>query len=107
MFVNVSAGFIECRFTNPHCNQLYVDVLYYEKNGRNDAIARITASVDNIYHVFSYQMDLHKKDMKPPLPSSPLAKVMDSTMELEALVPVLHVLAFNACSCTKTNSSLM
>lgn len=75
MFVNVSAGFIECRFTDPHCNQLYVDVHYYEKNGRNDAIARITASVDNIYNVFNYQMDLHKKDMKPPLPSSPLAKV--------------------------------
>lgn len=90
MFVNVSAGFIECRFTyNPRCNQLYVDVYYYEKNGRNDAIARTTPSVDNIYNVFSYQMDLHKKDMKPSLPSSLPATVMDSTMEVEALVPVL------------------
>jgi len=45
VFVNISAGFTECRLAqNPPCNQLYVDVYRYERNGRNDAAARTTSN---------------------------------------------------------------
>jgi len=45
VFVNVSAGFTECRLAqSPRCNQLYVDVYHYERNGRNDAAARTTSN---------------------------------------------------------------
>jgi len=43
VFVNVSAGFTECRLATT-CNQLYVDVYRYERNGRNDAAARNTSN---------------------------------------------------------------
>ena len=43
VFVNVSAGFTECRLSPP-CNRLYVDVYRYERNGRSDAAARTTSN---------------------------------------------------------------
>ena len=52
VFVNISAGFTECRFAqNPRCNQLYVDVYRYERNGRNDAAARTTSNYQLIQRV--------------------------------------------------------
>ena len=52
VFVNFSAGFTECRLAqNPHCNQLYVDMYRYERNGRNDAAARTTSNYQLIQHV--------------------------------------------------------
>ena len=39
MFVNVSAYFESCRL-NPTCNQLYVDMYRYERNGTDRAAAR-------------------------------------------------------------------
>jgi len=52
VFVNVSAGFTECRLAqNPRCNQLYVDVYRYERNGRNDAAARTTSNYQLIRRV--------------------------------------------------------
>ena len=45
VLVNISAGFTECRLAqSPRCNQLYVDVYRYERNGRNDAAARTTSN---------------------------------------------------------------
>jgi len=52
VFVNVSAGFTECRLAqNPHCSPLYVDVYRYERNGRNDAAARNTSNYQFIRRV--------------------------------------------------------
>jgi len=52
VFVDVSAGFRECTLaTNPPCNQLYVDVYHYERNGRNDAAARTTSNYQLIQRV--------------------------------------------------------
>jgi len=50
VFVNISAGFTECRL-NSQCNQLYVDMYRYERNGRNDAVARTTNNYQLIRRV--------------------------------------------------------
>jgi len=49
---------------------------------------RETPATINSYDVFSNQMGLHSEHIKHPLPSSPQATLMDSTLELEQLVPV-------------------
>jgi len=52
VFVNISAGFTECRLAqNPPCNQLYVHMYRYERNGRNDAAARTTSNYQLIRRV--------------------------------------------------------
>ena len=52
VFVNISAGFTECRLAqNPPCNQLYVDVYRYERNGRNDAAARTTSNYQHVQRI--------------------------------------------------------
>jgi len=52
VFVNISAGFTECRLAQrPRCNQLYVDMYRYERNGRNDAAARTTSNYQLIRRV--------------------------------------------------------
>jgi len=50
----------------------------------------------NSYNVFSNQMTLPSERIKHPLPSSPQATLMDSTLELEQLVPVLTFNAFRS-----------
>ena len=52
VFVNISAGFTECRLAqNPRCNQLYVDMYRYERNGRNDGAARTTSNYQLIRRI--------------------------------------------------------
>jgi len=52
VFVNISAGFTECRLaTNPLCSKLYVDMYRYESNGRNDAAARNTSNYQSIQRI--------------------------------------------------------
>jgi len=52
VFVNISASFTECRLSqSPPCNQLYVDVYRYERNGRNDAAARTTSNYQLVQRV--------------------------------------------------------
>ena len=48
----------------------------------------------NSYNAFSNQMVLHNEHIEHPLPSSPQATLMDSTLELEQMVPVLTFNAF-------------
>ena len=50
----------------------------------------------NSYNVLSNQMDLHKEHIKHPLTLPPQATFMDSTLELEQLVPVLTFNAFRS-----------
>jgi len=54
----------------------------------------------NSYDAFSNQMGLHDEHIEHHLPSTPQATLMDSTLELEQLVPVL---IFNACRSTTMN----
>jgi len=52
VFINISAGFTECRLAqNPRCNQLYVDVYRYQSNGRNDVAARTTSNYQFIQRI--------------------------------------------------------
>ena len=52
VFINVSAGFTECRLArSPRCNQLYVDVYHYQSNGRNDVAARTTSNYQFIRRI--------------------------------------------------------
>ena len=52
VFVNISAGFTECRLAqNPPCNQLYFDVYCYERNERNNAAARTTSNYQLVQRV--------------------------------------------------------
>jgi len=49
-----------------------------------------------VSNVFSNQMDLHPKCTKHHLPSSSQAPLMDSTLELETMVPVLTFNTFRS-----------
>ena len=52
VFVNFSAGFTECRLAqNPRCNQLYVDMYRYERNGRNAVAARTTSNYQLVQRI--------------------------------------------------------
>ena len=52
VFVNISAGFTECRLSrNPRCNQLYVDMYRYERDGRNDVAARTTSNYQLVQRI--------------------------------------------------------
>ena len=52
VFVNISAGFTECRLAqNPRCNQLYIDMYRYERNGRNDSAATTTSNYQFIRRI--------------------------------------------------------
>ena len=52
VFVNVSAYFESCRLArNPRCNQLYVDMYLYERNGQDRAAARTTSNYQFIRRI--------------------------------------------------------
>ena len=53
------------------------------------------ATMDSPY-ALSNRLDLHSERIKHPLTSSPQATLVDSTLELELLVPVLTFNAFRS-----------
>jgi len=50
----------------------------------------------NSYDAFNNHIGLHNEHIEHPLPSTPQATLMDSTLELEQLVPVLMFNAFRS-----------
>ena len=54
------------------------------------------ATMDNPLNVFNNQMDLHNERIEHPFPSTTQTTLMDSTLELEQLVPVLTFNAFRS-----------
>ena len=55
-----------------------------------------TPATIKAYSAFSNQMDLLNEHIEHPLPSTPQATILDSTLELEQLVPVLTFNAFRS-----------
>ena len=48
--VNISVSFAECR-QNSNCNQLFVDLYIYERNGREDTAARNTSNYQHVRRI--------------------------------------------------------
>ena len=48
--VNISVSFAECR-QNADCNQLFVDLYIYERNGREDTAARNTSNYRHVQRI--------------------------------------------------------